>query len=130
LITQASATLAIFGALAFVAYQAVKGMITIGDMVMYYGAFQRAQGSLQDIWSSLTTLYEDNLFLANFNEFLDLKPKLVEPGKPAAFPRPITAGITLDRVNFHYPTGERTVLEDINLQILPGQMVALVGENG
>ena len=36
----------------------------------------------------------------------------------------------MDRVNFRYPTGERTILEDINLQILPGQMVALVGENG
>ena len=114
----------------FVAYQTVAGAITIGDMVMYYGAFQRAQGSLQEIWTSLTSLYEDNLFLANFNEFLDLKPKLVEPSTAAAFPRPIKEGILLDQVNFHYPTGERTVLEDINLQILPGQVVALVGENG
>jgi ATP-binding cassette, subfamily B, bacterial len=130
LITQASATLAIFGALAFVAYQAVKGTITLGDMVMYYGAFQRAQASLQEIWSSLTSLYEDNLFLANFNEFLDLKPKLAEPLSPAAFPSPIKEGIRLDRVNFRYPTGERTVLEDISLRILPGQVVALVGENG
>ena len=130
LITQASATVAIFGALAFVAYQTIGGMITIGDMVMYYGAFQRAQGSLQDIWTSLTRLYEDNLFLANFNEFLELKPKLVEPLAPAAFPCPIKAGIVLDRVNFRYPAGDRAVLEDINLRILPGQMVAIVGENG
>jgi len=130
LITQASATLAIFGALAFVAYQTVTGTITLGDMVMYYGAFQRAQGSLQEVWSSLTSLYEDNLFLANFNEFLDLKPKLEKPVSPVAFPRPIKEGILLNRVNFRYPTGERTVLEDISLQILPGQVVALVGENG
>ena len=130
LISQASATLAIFGALAFVAYQTVQGMITIGDMVMYYGAFQQVQGALQSIWTSLTALYEDNLFLANFNEFLDLKPKLVKPSPPAVFPRHIKKGIFLNRVNFRYPTGERTVLEDINLQILPGQMVALVGENG
>jgi ATP-binding cassette, subfamily B, bacterial len=130
LITQASATLAIFGALAFVAYQTVEGKISIGDMVMYYGAFQRCQGAFQEIWSGLTKLYEDNLFLANFNEFLDLKPKIVEPRTPTAFPRPIKAGIILDRINFRYPTGERTVLEDINLKILPGQMVALVGENG
>ena len=54
----------------------------------------------------------------------------MEPRTAAAFPRPIKEGILLDRVNFRYPTGERTVLEDINLQILPGQMVALVGENG
>ena len=54
----------------------------------------------------------------------------MEPRTAAAFPRPIKEGIVLDRINFRYPTGERTVLEDINLQILPGQMVALVGENG
>jgi ATP-binding cassette subfamily B protein len=130
LTTQASATVAIFGALAFVAYQTVQGKITIGDMVMYYGAFQRAQSSLQEIWSSLTSLYEDNLFLSNFNEFLNLKPKLVEPPLPTPFPRPIQEGILLNRVNFHYPAAERAVLEDINLQILPGQVVALVGENG
>ena len=130
LITQASATVAIFGALAFVAFQTITGAITLGGMVMYYGAFQRAQGSLQEIWISLTSLYEDNLFLANFNEFLDLKPKLVKPSPAAPFPRPVKAGIILDRVNFHYPTGERVVLEDISLQILPGQVVALVGENG
>jgi ATP-binding cassette subfamily B protein len=130
LTTQASATVAIFGTLAYVAYQTVQGTITIGDMVMYYGAFQRAQASLQGIWSSLTTLYEDNLFLANFSEFLDLKPKLTGPLVPMPFPRPIEQGILVQEVNFHYPTGERTVLEDINLQILPGQVVALVGENG
>ncbi|MCL4503937.1 MAG: ABC transporter ATP-binding protein/permease [Deltaproteobacteria bacterium] len=130
LTTQTSATLAIFGTLALVAYQAVKGTITIGDMVMYYGAFQRAQTSLQEVWSGLTRLYEDNLFLANFSEFLDLQPRLAAPPIPAAMPRPIKQGFFVEKVNFHYPTGDRTVLEDISLRILPGQVVALVGENG
>lgn len=130
LTSQASATVAIFGTLAYVAYQAVLGTITIGDMVMYYGAIQRAQGAFQEIWSGLTSLYEDNLFLANFSEFLMLQPKLVGPPVPAAMPRPIKQGIIMEHVNFHYPTAARTVLEDINLRILPGQVVALVGENG
>jgi ATP-binding cassette subfamily B protein len=130
LITQACATLAIFGTLAFIAYQTIKGIITIGDMVMYYGAFQRAQASLQEIWSNLTSLYEDNLFLANFNEFLDLKPKLVKPAAPVPLPRPIAQGIVVNGVSFQYPSGNRVVLEDIDLRIAPGQVVALVGENG
>jgi ATP-binding cassette subfamily B protein len=130
LITQACATLAIFSTLAFIAYQTVRGIITLGDMVMYYGAFQRAQASLQEIWSNLTALYEDNLFLANFNEFLDLKPKLIEPASPAPIPHPITQGIAVNGVSFHYPSGNRSALEDIDLRIVPGQVVALVGENG
>jgi len=130
LIAQASAILAIFGTLAFIVYQAVKGKISLGDMVMYFAAFQRAQSSLQEMWTSLTGLYEDNLFLTNFNEFLDLKPKVAEPITPVAVPRPIQTGIFLNQVSFQYSAAERLVLEDINLQILPGQVVALVGENG
>jgi ATP-binding cassette subfamily B protein len=130
LIAQASAHLAIFGTLGFITYQTVQGRITLGDMVMYYGAFQRAQGAMQDMWGSLTILYEDNLFLSMFNEFLDLEPKLAEPLAPVPFPATIQTGIQLNQVNFQYPQSNRMVLEDINLQIKPGQVVALVGENG
>jgi ATP-binding cassette subfamily B protein len=130
LITQASAHLAIFGTLGFITYQTVQGKITLGDMVMYFGAFQRAQGAMQEMWGSLTRLYEDNLFLSMFNEFLDLQPKLAEPLAPVPFPATIQTGIRINQVNFQYPHSNRIVLENINLQIKPGQVVALVGENG
>ena len=48
-------------------------MITLGDLVMYYQAFQRGQGFLQEMLGGLAGLYEDNLFLSNLYEFLDLK---------------------------------------------------------
>lgn len=130
LITQVSAHLAIFGTLGFITYQTVLGRITLGDMVMYFGAFQRAQGAMQDMWGSLTRLYEDNLFVSMFNEFLDLEPKLAEPPVPVPVPAAIQTGIRINQVDFHYPHSDRLVLEDINLEIRPGQVVALVGENG
>jgi ATP-binding cassette, subfamily B, bacterial len=40
LVTQASGTLAVFAAYAFIAYRTVQGAITLGDLVMYYQAFQ------------------------------------------------------------------------------------------
>ncbi|MCJ7445650.1 MAG: hypothetical protein MUO26_14210, partial [Methanotrichaceae archaeon] len=70
---QTSTTLALFSALAFFAYSTVQGIITIGGLVMYYQAFQRAQGILDNIFSSLNGLYADNLFLSNLFEFMDLK---------------------------------------------------------
>lgn len=130
LVTQASATLAVFGSYAFIAYRTVQGTITLGDLVMYYQAFQRGQGFLQEILSGLAGLYEDNLFLSNLYEFLDLKPKVVEPRHPRPVPQPMQTGIAFDHVSFHYPTGTREVLEDITLTIRPGEVVALVGENG
>ena len=40
-LSQASAILTIFGALAYMVYRTVQGSITLGDLVMYYQAFQR-----------------------------------------------------------------------------------------
>jgi len=130
LVTQASATLAVFGSYAFIAYRAVQGTITLGDLVMYYQAFQRGQGFLQEMLGGLAGLYEDNLFLSNLYEFLDLKPKVVEPHHPRPVPQPLQTGIVFDHVSFQYPTGTREVLEDITLTIRPGEHIALVGENG
>jgi ATP-binding cassette subfamily B protein len=130
LVAQASTTLAVFGSYAFIAYRTVQGVITLGDLVMYYQAFQRGQGFLQGMLQSLAGLYEDNLFLSSLYEFLDLKRKVVEPSRPKPVARPMQTGITFDHVHFQYPTGTREVLEDINLTVRPGEMVALVGENG
>ncbi|MBM4467492.1 MAG: ABC transporter ATP-binding protein [Chloroflexi bacterium] len=130
LVGQASATIAIFGSYAFIAYRTVQGAITLGDLVMYYQAFQRGQGFLRDILSGLAGLYEDNLFLSNLHEFFELKPKVVEPLHPGPVPCPMQTGIAFDHVSFRYPTGIRKVLEDVTLTIRPGEVVALVGENG
>jgi len=127
---QTGATAAIYGSFAFIAYRTVQGTNSLGDLVMYYQAFQRGQGFLQGMLGGLAGLYEDNLFLSNMHEFLDLKRKVVDPAHPSPVPRPMQAGIALDHVSFQYPTGARKVLEDVSLAIRPGEVVALVGENG
>jgi len=130
LVAQASATVAVFGSYAFIAYRTVQGAITLGDLVMYYQAFQRGQSFLREMLSGLAGLYEDNLFLSNLYEFLELKPKVVEPLHPRPIPQPMQTGLAFDQVSFQYPAGTREVLEDVSLTIRPGEVVALVGENG
>ncbi len=130
LITQTCGILALFGSFAFIAHRALAGAMTLGDMVMYYQAFQRAQGCLQEVLTSLAGLYEDSLFLSHFYEFLDLKPKVADPLSPAAFPETMEKGIVFSRVGFRYPGNPKPVLKDIDLRIEPGQVIALVGENG
>ncbi len=130
LITQISASIAVFSSYAFIAYQTVQGSFTLGDLVMYYQAFKRGQNDLQRMLSSLAGLYEDNLFLSHLYEFLDLKPKVVEPLHPEPVPQTLQTGIVFDHVNFQYSTTTRKGLENITLTIQPGQVVAFVGENG
>jgi len=127
---QSSLVLAVFGAFALIAYRAVQGAITIGDLVMYYQAFQRGQQFLREMLSGVSGLYEDRLFLRSLYEFLDLDRTVLEPAAPKVFPRPMRAGIVFDHVGFQYPSSTRSALQDVSFTIHPGESVALVGENG
>jgi ATP-binding cassette subfamily B protein len=130
LITQSVGTLVTFGALAYIAYQAVQGILTLGDLVMYYQAFQRGQTYLQNVIGGLASLYEDSLFLTNLYEFLDIQPRIVEPSTPHPLSIPLREGITFEHVCFSYGASDQPVLDDITLTIHPGEHIALVGANG
>lgn len=129
-IVQSIATLLVFGALAFIAYRAVQGAVSLGDLVMYYIAFQRGQTYLRQALVAIGFLYEDSLFLTDLYTFLDLEKKVIEPPHPAPMPRPLQAGIAFNNVSFDYPNSERQVLKDVSLVIRPGQKIAIVGDNG
>lgn len=128
--TQVVATTLVYGSLAFIAWQAFGGLITIGGMVMYFQAFQKGLGYLKGLLGSLAGLYEGNLFLSNLFDFLDIEPSVVDPPEPAPFPSSIHEGIIFENVSFEYSSGSGMVLENIDLAIRPGEMLALVGENG
>ena len=127
---QALASIFLFAIYIFIVYQTIQGTLRLGDLVLYYQVLQRGQNALRGFLTGVSGLYEDNLFLANLFEFLELKPKLVEPKHPKPFPQPMQTGITFRNVSFQYATTTRQALKDINLTIRPGETVALVGENG
>jgi len=129
-VTQVVATLALFGSLAWIALQTVRGAVTLGDLAVYYLGFQTGLALLQTVLRALAGLYEDNLFLTNLYQFLDLQPGIVAPQQPTPVPRPITRGIAFHHVAFRYPGHATDTLQDIDLELGPGEIVALVGENG
>jgi ATP-binding cassette, subfamily B, bacterial len=128
--SQMLSTVVVFASLAFIGYQTFQGVLTLGDMVMYFGAMQRGQSLLQALFSGLGNLYEDNLFLCNVDEFLELQPTISAPADPRSVPDPIQEGLRCHGLGFRYPTSPRLVLEDIDLEVHPGEIVALVGPNG
>jgi ATP-binding cassette subfamily B protein len=124
------AVLAIFGIFAYIVWQTISGAISLGSMVMYYQAFQTGLSSLQAVLGGLAGLYEDNLFLTYYHEFMTLEPRVLAPAKPAPIPRPMTEGIRFEAVDFSYPDTARTALAGISLTVRPGEVAALVGPNG
>jgi ATP-binding cassette subfamily B protein len=129
-LTQSVATIVGFAAVAYIAWRTFDGTLSVGDLVMYFGAVQRGQSSLQGVLGSLASLYEDNLFLARLEDFMAVEPEVVGPPDPKPMPVPIRRGIRFEDVSFRYPGSSRPLLEQIDLTIHPGEVVALVGANG
>ncbi len=120
----------VFGVYSFVAFRTFQGLLTVGDLVMYFQAVQRASGFLEGLGWSVSNLYESNLFLTTLHEFLGIQSRLPKSAHPKLFPQPIKQGITFDHVSFQYPHEERVAIRDFTFTIRPGEHVAFVGANG
>jgi ATP-binding cassette subfamily B protein len=118
--------LIVFG---YIIYITAIKEISTGDMAMYFLALHRGYTVLQEWLMRIAALYEDNLFLKNFFEFLNINTKK-DTGKNSAFPAPLKKGITFKNVSFRYPGTKKWVLNDLNFSINAGETVAIVGSNG
>lgn len=134
--TRAEIGMAVVGAAVFVAsvafllVNAVAGALSLGDLVLFVLLFRRAEGSGRDLVSSLSRLYEDQLYLGQLFSFLEVEPEIRSPAAPRAIPDPVRQGLSIENVVFSYGGANRPVLEDVSLTIPAGKLVALVGENG
>jgi len=127
---QALAAVAVYAVIGYAAYMIIQGFITLGDLLAIFLGFQIGLYAMQAILRGLAGLYEDNLFLTNFYQFLELKPRIQIPTNPIAVPAQIQHGLKFNRVSFTYPNSTQTVLDQVDLTLSPGEVIALVGENG
>ncbi|MEO8132465.1 MAG: ABC transporter ATP-binding protein [Betaproteobacteria bacterium] len=116
--------------LAWMYWRALQGSATLGDLALFYQAFQRGHGLLRSLLENLGNIYANTLFLGNLFEFLELPSRVKDPLRPV-LPEPVLRnGIDFRHVSFGYPGSERRALEDFQLTIPAGQIVAIVGANG
>jgi ATP-binding cassette, subfamily B, bacterial len=124
------ATLSYYASYAWIVWNAVGSLITLGDMTLYLGIFRSSQNMFEAIFNGLSELYENGLFMSNLFTFLELTPQMKVAVNPRPVPREIQTGIELRHVSFKYIGHEEYALHDVNLKINPGEKVALVGPNG
>jgi ATP-binding cassette subfamily B protein len=126
----ATALLLTAAALASVVWRAIQGLITPGELALFYQAFQQGLRLAQTSLENVGQLYTNSLFLGNLFAFLALKPTIADPVSPAGLPVRTGHQIRFVDVTFRYPGSERIALDRFNLTIRAGQMVAIVGPNG
>lgn len=110
--------------------QAILGVITMGDLAMFYQAFNQGQRLMRSLLENVGRMYGSSLFLGDLFEFFDLEPRINDPEQPQAFPSALKRGITFDKVTFGYPFRDNPVFRDFSLTIAAGRITAIVGANG
>jgi ATP-binding cassette subfamily B protein len=119
-----------YGAYLYVIWRTVEGAIGFGTMVFLTGAIMQASTSIQQIFSTLSSIADQALFLTDLLAFFGMQPTIRSKPNALPAPRPIVRGFEFRRVSFRYPGTERMVLDDLNLWLHPRERVALIGENG
>lgn len=119
-----------YGAYVLVIWRTVTGMLSIGTLTFLAGAILQASSNIQQIFSTLSSIADQALFLTDLIAFLQMKPTIRSKPNALPAPQPIRRGFEFRNVSFRYPGGSHLILNHFNLHLRPGARVALIGENG
>ena len=119
------------GAMGWMVWNALLGLVTLGELALIYAAFNQGQGLMRTLLENAGQLYGNSLFLGNLFEFLSLQPRIKCRGGPPWPPfAEIETGIAFNGVSFSYPNASSKALDDFTMTIPSGKIVAIVGPNG
>ena len=119
-----------YSAYVYVIWRTATGSLTIGKMVFLTGAIIQASANIQQIFSTLSSIADQALFLTDLLAFFEMQPTIRSKPHALPAPRPILHGFEFRNVSFRYPGASRLVLNGLDLHLRVGERVALIGENG
>jgi ATP-binding cassette, subfamily B, bacterial len=123
-------TLGYYSAYAYVIWRTIKGALSIGSLTFLAGAILQASTNIQQIFSTLSSIADQALFLTDLLAFFEMKPTIQSKPNAISAPRPIVRGFEFRNVSFKYPGSSRLILNGLDFHLQPGERVALIGENG
>ena len=123
-------SLGYYGAYVFIISSTISGKLSIGDLTFLAGSFRQLRSLLEGILSRFTAVSQGAIYLKDFFDFFDIKPKIILSSTARPFPKPIQQGFTFEDVGFRYAQSERWANRHLSFTLHAGEKLALVGENG
>ncbi|MGA2888822.1 MAG: ABC transporter ATP-binding protein [Terracidiphilus sp.] len=119
-----------YGAYAYSIYRTIQGQYSIGDLTLITTAIMQATSNIQQAFSTASGVADQALFLTDLLAFFEMKPRVESKVNGLPAPRPIVRGFEFRNVSFAYPGTSKYVLSNFDFTLIPGERVALIGENG
>ena len=123
-------TIAYYAAYAYIAWRAVNGSLSIGDLTFLAASFLRLRGLLEGLLTGFSSTAGQALYIDDLFSFLRTVPGISSPVDALPFPNPVRQGFVFEDVGFRYPGAERWAVRHLSFTLAPGEVLALVGENG
>ncbi len=119
-----------YAAYVFIIIQTINGSTSVGGLTFLAGSFRQLRSLMEGILTRFTAVSQGAIYLNDFLEFFEIKPKIAVSQNPLPFPNPIKQGFTFENVGFQYHNSPNWANRNLNFTLHPGEKLALVGENG
>ncbi len=113
----------------YIADLTITRQITLGAMAMFLVAFRQGMVYIKELFSSVSSLYEDGLFIGDTFEFLNLEEK-IRASDPVMDVRQLEKSIAAENLSFTYPGNASRAIDNISFELRKGEVLAIVGPNG
>ena len=85
---------------------------------------------METMLSRFTIVSQGAIYLNDFIDFFEIKPKIIKSENALPFPNPIQTGFVFENVSFQYRGADKWANRNLSFHLKPGEKLALVGENG
>lgn len=114
----------------YVGLKAMVGLISVGSVLQYVGAFGRFCDGIAGILGVYVDVDVQSKYLALFEDFMELENKKYEGTLPVEKRDDNKYEIEFRDVSFKYPNSPDYVLSHVNAKLRIGEKTAMVGPNG
>lgn len=104
------------------------GKISVGEFTVIFTSIVSFSATVNGFSDIMNELNKSSLFLSRMRDMINYKSKHTQTSKtkiPTSAPE-----IEFINVSYNYPNANTFAIKDINLKIMPGEKIALVGNNG
>ncbi len=114
----------------YVGVKAGLGLVSIGSVARYVGAFTKFSAALGSVVRTYTEISICAQYLAYFQEFMDIKNEKYNGNLSIEKREDGEYEFEFCDVSFSYPNSEEPVLKHISMKLKVGKKMSLVGPNG
>ncbi len=114
--------------LLFCSVLALRGVIQVGDIVLYQSMFSSLSGAISGLINMMPSLASGFEALASVGEIMGESNIEETLGKKPV--STITGDVSFENVYYRYPRTEEDVIKDFSLRVKAGECIAVVGASG